>query len=252
VRSVLAADAPQLIVGFTVRGTAPKPLVLRAIGPSLALFGLMDGVSDPRLDVYDAASVKIAENDNWLSSDAATFAAAGAFALPAGSADAGLVLAMPPGAGTALITGAGGGSVLAEIYDPAASVNSKIINLSARALVGPDSQVLIAGFGVSGNGTKRLLIRALGPQLAVFGLKDALTDPVLKVYDSAGNKIASNNDWDAALAPTFSDAGAMALSAGSRDAAVVITVAAGSSYSVVVSSNDGSMGEALLDIYELP
>ncbi|MBI5766976.1 MAG: hypothetical protein HZA93_04225 [Verrucomicrobia bacterium] len=65
-------------------------------------------------------------------------------------------------------------------------------------------------------------------------------------------RIASNDDWDAALEPAFAEAGAIQLPPGSRDAAVVTTLTAGNSYTVVVRSMSQAVGETVLEVYELP
>ena len=252
VRSMLSSAQSVLTVGFVLQSSGSKPLLVRAIGPSLTLFGVAEGMADPRLAVFDASSAQTAENDDWPPGLADLFSALGAFALPAGSADAALVVALPTGPGTVQASGTGPGVALVEIYDPAASAQSKIINVSARALVGEGEQVLIAGFGLSGTGNKRVLIRALGPQLEYFGVSDALADPQLEVYAADQVKIAENDDWADALAPTFAAAGASPLTPGSRDAAVVLTLATGCRYTVVVRGVSGSSGEALLEIYEVP
>lgn len=251
VRSLLPSDHAVLTMGFVLHVAEPKPLLVRAVGPSLALFGISGGVVDPRLEVFDAASVKTAENDNWDSVNADLFATMGAFPLPTGSADAGLVAVVPSGPGTVQVRGPEGGVALVEVYDPTASPQSKIVNLSALAPVGAGEAVMIGGFSLSGTGSKRLLIRALGPQLERFGVTDALADPMLELFENGAVLIAENDDWDADLAPAFLAAGAPELPPGSRDAAVVVTLAAGNSYTVVVRSVTGTTGEALLEIYEL-
>ena len=111
--------------------------------------------------------------------------------------------------------------------------------------------MLIAGFVVQGTGTKRLLIRAIGPKLAEFGVTGSLSDPRLDVYDAAGTVLASNDDWSATLATTFTQAAAFALNSGSKDAAVIVTLPAGASYTAVVSGVNGSTGEAMIEIYDL-
>ncbi len=252
VRAWLPENEAALTLGFARRSAAPKPVVLRAIGPALSQFGVALAATDPRLAVFDAAEAMVAENDNWDTADAAAFAAAGAFALAEGSRDAGLIATMPSGNGTARVTAEGGGFVLAEIYDPAASASSKIVNVSAYARAGAESEAMVGGFTVRGSGSKRLLIRGLGPQLEAFGVSDALPNPVLEIYDQDAIKIAANEDWDAALGQEFAEAGAMSLPAGSRDAAVVVTVAAGGSYTAILRSGDDTTGQALLEIYELP
>ncbi len=253
--SVLAhvADASSvLMLGYSLQSTGPKSIVLRAIGPTLARFGVPDGAANPRLEVFDAAAIRIAENDDWRPADAEAFAVAGAFALPKGSADAGLALALPGGTGTARAQATGAGLILLELYDPAPATGSKIDNASARARLAAGAPAMFAGFTVQGGGTMRLLIRALGPQLARFGVGGPLANPTLEVFNQDGVSIAQNDDWDPALEAVFTEAGASMLRPGSRDAAVILTVTAGNRYTLAVRSADGSGGEALLEIYELP
>jgi hypothetical protein len=252
VRSLLPSEQAMLTVGFVLQSAEPKSILVRAIGPALGLFGVAEAAADPRLAIFDAAARWTGENDDWQSGQGENFAGVGAFALPAGSADAALQVVVPSGPGTAQVGVTAAGVVLAEIYDPSASANSKIVNLSARGLVGAGEQVMIGGFRVSGSGTKRLLIRALGPQLEAFGVSAVLADPALEVYQEGQVLIAANDDWDFALAPTFAATGASLLVPGSRDAAVDLTLAAGNNYTVVVRGRHGLTGEALLEIYEVP
>ena len=141
-----------------------------------------------------------------------------------------------------------GGSVLTEIYTAESVATATLINLAARAPVAV-GRPLIGGFVVTGEaGTvQRLLLRGVGPGLAKFGLTGALGDPVIKVYNSAGALIASNDDWSgadlAALAP-------FALDAGSKDAALIYSFSPGA-YTLEVSTT-GTAGEALAEIYSAP
>jgi hypothetical protein len=251
VRARLMAEGSALTLGFVVQGQANSFLV-RAIGPALTSFGVNDALADPRLAVFDAGGTAVTENDNWRSEDASVFSAAGAFPLPLASLDAALVFEAGEGASTIVTRGDAAGVALVELYAPAASTASRIVNLSARAPVGPDEGVLIGGFTVTGAGSKRLLIRAVGPTLEAFGVGDALANPRLEIFDQAGGLLAENDDWQESHGSLFTAAGALALEAGSRDAAVVITLAAGQSYTAVVRSADERAGEAMLEIYELP
>ncbi len=248
----VADAASVLTLGYSLQSTGPKSIVLRAIGPTLARLGVPGGVANPRLEVFDAASIRIAENDDWRPGDAEAFTTAGAFTLPAGSADAGLALALPGGTGTARARATGAGLILLEVYDPAPAIGSKIDNASARAYIAAGGPPMFAGFTVQGGGTMRILIRALGPQLTAFGVGETLADPTLEVFNQDGERIAQNDDWNAALEPAFGAAGASLLKPGSRDAALILTVKAGNRYTLAVHSSDGSGGEALLELYELP
>ena len=100
--------------GFVVGGTAPRRVLVRAVGPALAAFGVSGPVAAPVLAIFRGGE-EIARNTGWTANLAPVFAAVGAFALPAGSRDAALLLTLAPGAYTARIEG-GAGEVLAEVY----------------------------------------------------------------------------------------------------------------------------------------
>lgn len=251
VRSWLAGPETALTLGFALESAKSKSVLLRAVGPTLSYFGVADAAADPQLEVFDAGGMPIAANDNWELDHATAFAATGAFPLPVASTDAVLVVSAAPGSSTARVTATGPGVVLAEIYDPSASNGARLTNLSALAQVGSDTHALVGGFTVGGSGSKRLLIRALGPSLAAFGVSSAIAAPLLEVYGPNGALIATASGWDPAIAPDIASAGATTLPPGSADAAMIVTVAAGSSYTTVVRSTDGTVGEALLEIYEL-
>lgn len=108
-----------LIAGFTIAGTGEKPLLIRAIGPKLSVFGVGGFLVDPKLEIYNSAGVNVTENDNWNVSLAANFASVGAFALDNGSRDAALIANLPPGSYTAQVRGSDGGTgeALIEIYE---------------------------------------------------------------------------------------------------------------------------------------
>jgi hypothetical protein len=112
---------------------------------------------------------------------------------------------------------------------------------------------LIGGFVVVGNAPKTLLIRGIGPTLTSFGLVGALADPVLTIYQD-GEAIATNAGWanNAAIATTATQAGAFALVAGSRDAALLVTLKPGSYTAQVKAAQSASSGVALIEIYEVP
>ena len=249
VRTALEADQV-LIVGFTMSGGA-KNVLLRAVGPTLGTFGV-SGMADPKLDLYRDSSL-ITSNDNWGggSSLAATFQSAGAFAYAsATSLDAALVASISGGR-TAHVYGRTAGAVLVEGYDVGTGDAQRFTGLSARNRVGTGANILIAGFSLSGAGMRNLLIRAVGPTLGVFGVPGVLADPKLEINQSSGGKIGENDNWSAMLSTAFSSVGAFQLTPGSKDAAITISLPAGG-YTVQVSGADGGVGEALVEIYELP
>jgi hypothetical protein len=196
----------------------------------------------------------VAGNDDWNEAAGHIFPRLGAFALPGGSRDAALVADLEASTYTALLNQSAGGSgvALLELYDANAAGGGRLTNLSARSVVSSEGGPLIAGFNLSGTGTRRLLIRAIGPSLEAFGLEGVLPDPRLDLYSSGGGvPLATNQDWSPALAETFRQVGAFSLRGGSWDAALVVTLAAGT-YTAQVGSSDGASGIALVEIYELP
>lgn len=242
------SDGQTLIVGAVVSGGS-KAILLRAAGPGLNQFGLT-GMTDPRLELY-AGGAQIATNDDWPSNLSTITAAVGAFPFADGSKDAAMYRGIE-GPFTVQAKGTGAGSILVEAYDATGGAAPRLINLSARNRVGTGDNILIAGFALSGTGTRGLLIRAVGPSLDQFGVTDTLVDPKLLVLSSAGVQLAQNDTWEPTLATLFGQLGAFALKSGSKDAALLITLPAGTTYTVQVSGADGGTGEALIEIYEVP
>jgi N-acetylmuramoyl-L-alanine amidase len=247
-RTTLAANSP-VTVGFVVSGGA-RDLLVRAAGPTLAAFGLAGAMADPRLTVY-RGPVRAAENNDWPAPLAPVMAALGAFPFGNASRDAALLQPID-GAATAQAAGLAGGTVLVEAYDTGGSRDGRIVNLSARNRVGAGGDILIAGLYVAGTGTRRVLIRGVGPGLAALGVEGTLANPRLEVFAADGTRIAENDDWDPALAATFRSVAAFALPERSRDAALVVVLPAGRGYTAQVSGVSGTTGEALVEVYELP
>jgi alkaline phosphatase len=136
------------------------------------------------------------------------------------------------------------------------TASDRLTNLSSRAFVGGNDAQLIGGFVVTGSRPRQLLIRAVGPGLAGFGVTNALADPLLTVVNAAGTPLAANDSWStdagaAAVQNAMAQVGAFALAVGSRDAALVATLSPGQ-YSARVTGVGGATGTALLEVYELP
>ncbi len=263
-RANVGTGANVVIPGITVRGDKPKTLLIRAAGPALAGFGVAGALANPIVSVFTAAGDKVLVNDNWgevpdVAAVRATAAAQGAFALPEGSRDAAMLVTLAPGSYTVQVAGIGTGAAaqgvaIVEVYE-ADATTSTLVNLSCRARVGTGADILIAGFVIDGTERRRLLIRAVGPTLGTLGVTGVLADPKLEIIPAgATTPIASNDNWDASLAPVFTSAGAFALTPGSRDAALVVTLGPGS-YTVQVSgvgTGTAAQGVAIVEVYDLP
>jgi hypothetical protein len=148
--------------------------------------------------------------------------------------------------GTGGISGIGN-SATAPLPMVGTTGTARLINVAVRAQVGGTAGTLIAGFVVAGSGTKKMVARAVGPTLSSFGVGGALADPSLTLVAGA-TTLATNDNWPADDAVTFSSVGAFALGASSRDAAVVTSVTPGG-YSAIVGAGGGS-GVSLLEVYD--
>jgi hypothetical protein len=144
----------------------------------------------------------------------------------------------------------------------------RLVNISSRAGVGTGGNLLVTGFAVRGSGSKTMVLRGVGPSLAGFGVSGALAAPVLSLFDSANpsNLITSDSGWQTppsvpagawsgkvtpvdAIASDFAQVGAFSLPPGSADAAVKVTLPAGS-YTSQVEGAGGATGVALAEIYD--
>jgi hypothetical protein len=108
-------------VGFLIRGDVPKKILVRALGPTLSALGNWGAMADPLLELVSGWNV-IARNDNWGGDSGLLQVSAQAGATPfvsADSRDAALVLTVPPGAYSAVVSSAEGlgGTVLVEVYE---------------------------------------------------------------------------------------------------------------------------------------
>ncbi|MEZ5278254.1 MAG: cadherin-like beta sandwich domain-containing protein [Opitutaceae bacterium] len=247
IRTTLAISQ-KLIVGFVMQGGG-KEILVRAAGPAMNNFGL-SGLPDPRLELYDSTSTLVTANEDWPSELSVVFTALGAFDFEPGSLDAAFLQSLS-GPHTVHVRGAGSGLVLVEAYDAGSGTDLRLVNLSARNRVGTGPDILIAGFVIDGTGTKTVLIRGIGPKLEDFSVTNFLADPLVGIFDASNAKIAENDDWDASLMDTFTALGAFALPVGSKDAALIVTLPAGASYTVKLRGADGGTGQALVEIYEV-
>lgn len=260
-RGALAAGGA-LTPGFVVRGGGAKALVVRAVGPQLASFGLA-GLPDPKLELLaQGASVPLFANDDWggTATLVSAFAGVGAFPLTTDTKSAALAATVNAegsrGYSVRIESATAGatGVVLAEVYDrDGAGAASRLVNLSTLAFIGSGGDALTAGFVVAGAEPKWLLVRAVGPGLAAFGVASVLSDPEFTVLAQEGGRVVGGSfDWDSspALTVAFGQAGAFGLTPGSKDAATLVRLAPGG-YTVTVTGSDGATGNALLEIYDL-
>lgn len=256
VRSNAGRDSSTLIAGFIINGNGFKPMVLRGVGPALAPMGVANALADPKLRLFNSTGAQIDSNDDWGGSEflRISFGAVGLSALPADSKDAAMVAQLQPGSYTAHVTATTEtGIALMEIYDAGIVVDpSRLTALSVRGGVGTGDQVLIVGIVIKGAAPKTVLVRGLGPALTAQGISGVLADPQLEIHAESA-LIAANDDWggSATLATAFAGAGLGVLPAGSKDAALLVTLLPGI-YTVQLSGVNNSTGIGLIEIYDTP
>ena len=239
-----------LIGGFIVSGTQPKTLVLRALGPSLSGFGLSEVLSDPVLRVYNSSGTLIAANDNWQSDPNHSVVEANGLA-PDNLLESATAQTLAPGTYTVIVRGkqTTPGVGLVELYDLSPLSSSTLKNMSTRASVGTLDDVLITGFIIGDVGSTTVVVRALGPSLASYGVAHPLSDPVLTIYDSNGNAIATNDNWQDNINAILVQKNGLA-PPNASESALVLHLPAGRYTAIVRGANDGT-GVGLAEVYTL-
>jgi hypothetical protein len=269
IRAKVGGSSGPLALGVTIgsgHGSGTKPLLIRAAGPTLGMFGVESPLIDPQLAFLNGVAA-IAQNDDWSGNPVIKEAAStvGAFPLMSdASKDAALAPAAARGGYTIRVMPAGNtsGIALAEVYDATPAdvfffATPRMTNASALTEAGNGADALIAGFSIAGVQPKTVLIRGVGPALSAFGVGAPLSDPKLDVQaNGAAAPFATNDNWSDAtgssdIAAMSERVGAFALPVGSKDAALLLTLAPGS-YTAQISGVNDASGTALVEIYEVP
>lgn len=254
-RSLVGTGSDTLITGFVIGGSAPKEILIRAVGPSLSKLGITNALAHPRMELFNSAGQSVASNDQWGPALSAAFTQVGAWPLPENSLDAALRVTLAPGAYSVQVSGVenGRGMVLVEVYEM--DQTSRLLNLSTRTRIETGDGLLISGLVVGGTGTRRVLIRAGGPALSAYGVDGTLRDPLLTVFDRKGTVIARSDNWDedgqaAEIDSAGEQVGAAPFASGSKDAAAIVELEAGV-YSIHVTGVGGTTGVALLEVFDV-
>lgn len=141
---------------------------------------------------------------------------------------------------------------LAVVPSSEGSTRGRIINLSVRTKAGSGDKTLIAGFIISGSGTKPVMVRASGPTLSNFGVSGILSDPRLDLYQGS-TVVAQNDSWKSAPNQSaISAAGGGSLGTFALDSkeAIILNSLQPTAYTAIVSSADGGTGVALVEVYD--
>ena len=207
-----------MIGGFIIDGSTPKRVLVRSRGPSMAgaPFFVPGTLANPFVRIFSGPTV-IAQNDNWQDSpDCPGFVCEGPaeivntgfdpctpnpgqnFSPPSCALEATILITLPPGAYTAIVTGANGqtGVALVEVFEADASVISELGNISTRGFVQSGDNVMIGGVIIDGSAPATVLLRARGSSMsgAPFFVPGTLANPFLQLF-SGQTVIAQNDNW---------------------------------------------------------
>lgn len=239
------------IAGFIISGALPKKVVLRGLGPSLKVNGqpVTGRLVNPELALYDRSGALLQSNDNYKEGEnSAAIVQAGL--APRDDREAAILAELPPGAYTTVLRGVNEttGVGLVEVFDLAPAKASELANLSARAFNSTGDNVLISGLILRGDLPRRILIRALGPELKSQGVANAFEDTTVDIYDVNGAKIAGNDDWR--QAPNAAEIEATGIAPTDDREAAFLSAAPAGSYTCLARGKTES-GVILLETYQL-
>jgi hypothetical protein len=241
------------IGGFIITGTAPKDVLIRAIGPSLTGFGVPNVLADPVLELHGPGAFTTMLNDDWKHTQWTEIHVTGI--PPTNDLESAIVATLAPGAYTAIVTGNGNtsGVALVEVYDLNQGVSSKLANISTRAFVSTGDDIVIAGFLLSDPpqaGTSAgVVVRGIGPSLALAGVTNALADPTLELRDNNGTLLVANNDWqdNAVQASEITAAGLAPTN--TLESAIAATLPPGLYTALLAGRNNGA-GIGVVEVYD--
>ena len=240
------------ILGFIITGSAPKHVVVRALGPSLTKFGFSasEVLADPTLMIVGPGDFGVINNNDWKDTQEAQLNADGL--APTSDLEAAIDATLPPGAYTAIVRGNGNGVGVAtvEVYDLNTAAASRLANLSTRAFVRTGNNVVIAGFILGNNGgNDRIVLRGLGPSLSQYGISNALQNPVLELRNQNGFLLRSNDDWmDDPLQAAEITAAGLAPS-DPRESAIAASLPPGTYTAILAGLND-TEGVGVVEVYD--
>ena len=265
-RSFVQTGEHVMIGGFIVQGTGPKRVIIRAIGPELTQYGITDALANPRLELHNGTGALIATNDDWQTTIIGGIITSNQVSdiqnsghAPTAASESAIIADLQPGNYTAIVRGVNNtaGVALVEVYDLSPGASSSLGNISTRSFVQTGEHVMIGGFIVQGTGPKRVIIRAIGPELTQYGITDALANPRLELHNGTGALIATNDDWQTTIlggiitsnqVSDIQNSGHAPTAA--SESAIIADLQPGN-YTAIVRGVNNTAGVALVEVYDL-
>ena len=240
------------IGGFIITGIAPKHVLLRAIGPSLAQSGVPDALADPVLELHGSGAFVTITNDNWKDDPVQRALIEADGIAPTNDLESAIDATLAPGNYTAIVRGKNNtsGVALVEVYDLSQAVPAKLANISTRAFVSTGNNVVIAGFVLGNhNGVDRIVVRGIGPSLTAFGVPNALANPTLELRDGNGALLVANNDWQDNPAQAAELTAAGLAPTNQLESGIATTLPPGLYTALLAGQNNGS-GIGVVEVYD--
>jgi hypothetical protein len=267
-RSFVQTGANVMIGGFIVQGSGPKRVIIRAIGPELTQYGIPNALANPTLELHNGTGALIATNNDWQTTIIGGIITGSQVSdiqnsghAPTAASESAIIADLQPGNYTAILSGVNGttGVALVEVYDLAPAASSSLGNVSTRSFVQTDSNVMIGGFIVQGSGPKRVIIRAIGPELSAppYNIPNALANPTLELHNGAGALIASNDNWQTTIiggiitssqVSDIQNSGHAPTAA--SESAIIANLQPGN-YTAILRGISNTTGVALVEVYDL-
>jgi uncharacterized delta-60 repeat protein len=242
-RGRVEAGDNAMIGGFIITGTQPKTVVVRGIGPSLSVPGAL---ADPVIEIHGSSGELLGSNDNWRNDPNQQRVIDSGLA-PTNDLESALWGIINPGSYTVVLRGKNEttGIGVFEAYDLDQTADSQLANVSTRGFVQTGDNVLIGGVIVLGQNAHRVIVRAIGPSLAVTG---RLQDPTLELHDGNGGLVVTNDNWRSdqeaeIIATTIPPSNNL-------ESAIVRNLTPGN-YTAIVRGVNGATGIAVVEAYGL-
>ena len=235
-----------MIGGFIIAGETDKTVLIRARGPSLADFGVAGVLEDPYISLSRLTGEYIDSNDNWASHSRASEIAVQL--QPTNPYEAAIVATLAPGAYTPIVSGVSGGTGVGIVEVFELDTQSRLENISTRGFVSTGDDVMIGGFIIDGDTSKRVVIRGRGPSLADFGVQGALMNPNLTLIGLSGEYIDSNDDYathaeSASLPVQF-------IPTNAAESVIMATLEPGA-YTAILNGVGNAEGVGIVEVFEL-
>jgi hypothetical protein len=265
-RSFVQTGEHLMIGGFIVQGSGTKRVIIRAIGPELTQYGITNALDNPRLELHNGSGALIANNDDWQTTILGGIITGNQVSdiqnsghAPSAASESAIIADLQPGNYTAIVRGVTNtnGVGLAEVYDLSPGTSSHLGNISTRAFVQTGEDVMIGGFVVHGTGTKRVIVRAIGPELTQFGIPDVLANPILELHNRSGALIAANDDWQTTIiggiitSSQVSDIQNSGHAPTAASESAIIADLQPGNYTAIVRGVSNTTGVALVEVYDL-